>query len=114
MKLNRVIQETLSLLEHQLQKSGMQVKTDLDAELRPVHGNAGKLQQVFLNLFLNARDAMAGGGALEVRTWQEGGARARRSGRYRRTASRPSICTASTIRSSPPRARARAPASGFR
>jgi signal transduction histidine kinase len=75
--LNRVIQETLSLLEHQLQKSGIQVKTDLDPGLRPVHGNAGQLQQVFLNLILNARDAMSAGGALEVRTWSDGsGARA--------------------------------------
>jgi hypothetical protein len=70
--LNRVIQETLSLLEHQLQKSGIQLKIDLEAELPPVHGNAGKLQQVCLNLFLNARDAMAGGGTLEVRTWSQG------------------------------------------
>jgi two-component system, NtrC family, sensor kinase len=69
--LNRVIQETLSLLEHQLQKSGIEVKTDLEPGLPPVHGNAGKLQQVFLNLFLNARDAMAAGGCLEVRSWQE-------------------------------------------
>ena len=75
-KLNRVIQETLSLLEHQLQKTGIQVRTELDPELGPVQGNAGKLQQVFLNLILNARDAMGSGGALEVRTWQEG-ARAR-------------------------------------
>src|SRR5271157_2771334 len=75
--LNRVIQETLSLLEHQLQKSGIQVKTDLDTDLPPVRGNAGQLQQVFLNLFLNARDAMSAGGRLEVRTWAEGsGARA--------------------------------------
>ena len=59
--LNRVIQETLSLLEHQLTKAGIQVKTELDPELPPVHGNAGKLQQVFLNLFLNARDAMGSG-----------------------------------------------------
>jgi len=71
-KLNRVIQETLSLLEHQLQKTGIQVHTELDPELGPVHGNAGKLQQVFLNLILNARDAMRTGGAIEVRTWQEG------------------------------------------
>lgn len=69
--LNRVIQETLSLLEHQLQKSGIQVKTELEPDLGAVHGNAGKLQQVFLNLFLNARDAMPAGGMLEVKTWSE-------------------------------------------
>ncbi len=70
--LNRVIQETLSLLEHQLQKAGIQLKTELEDALPTVQGNAGKLQQVFLNLFLNARDAMTGGGTLEVRTWSEG------------------------------------------
>jgi two-component system NtrC family sensor kinase len=68
----RVIQETLSLLEHQLQKAGIQIKTDFEAGIRPVYGNAGKLQQVFLNLFLNARDAMGGGGTLEVRVSSEG------------------------------------------
>ncbi|HEV3329942.1 MAG TPA: ATP-binding protein [Bryobacteraceae bacterium] len=74
--LNRVIQETLTLLEHQLQKSGIQVTTQLDPGLAPVNGNSGKLQQVLLNLFLNARDAMANGGTLEVRTWSdESGAR---------------------------------------
>ena len=74
--LNRVIQETATLLEHQFQKSGVQVKLDLDPALPTVHGNAGKLQQVFLNLFLNARDAMEGGGRLEVRTApDEAGAR---------------------------------------
>jgi hypothetical protein len=70
--LNRTIQETLSLLEHQLMKSGIQVTSELAPEMHAIHGNAGKLQQVFLNLFLNARDAMPGGGTLEVRTWQEG------------------------------------------
>jgi signal transduction histidine kinase len=72
LNLNRVIQETLTLLEHQLQKAGVQVKTSLEPDLAPVHGNAGKLQQVFLNLFLNARDAMSGSGTLEVRTWSQG------------------------------------------
>jgi hypothetical protein len=71
--LNKVVQETLSLLEHQLQKSGIQIRSELDTGLPPIHGNTGKLQQVFLNLFLNARDAMPGGGTLEVRTWRDGG-----------------------------------------
>ena len=70
--LNRVIQETMSLLEHQLSKAGVQIRTELESNLPAVQGNAGKLQQVFLNLFLNARDAMTGGGTLEVRTWSEG------------------------------------------
>jgi PAS domain S-box-containing protein len=74
--LNKVIQETLSLLEHQLSKAGVQIKAELDPGMRSIHGNAGKLQQVFLNLFLNARDAMDRGGTLEVRTWcEESGAR---------------------------------------
>ncbi|MGA3238882.1 MAG: ATP-binding protein [Bryobacteraceae bacterium] len=70
--LNRIIQETLSLVDHQLQKAGIQIKTEFDSGAPTIHGNAGKLQQVFLNLFLNARDAMPAGGALEVRTWREG------------------------------------------
>ena len=69
--LNRVIQETLSLVEHQVKKAGIEVRTHLDPALGPVHGNAGKLQQVFLNLFLNARDAMETGGVLEVKTSAE-------------------------------------------
>ncbi len=69
--LNRVIRETVNLIEHQLQKSGVRVEADLEEDLLPVKGNAGKLQQVFLNLFLNARDAMEGGGRLSVRTWCE-------------------------------------------
>jgi hypothetical protein len=69
--LNRVLQETLSLIEHQLRKSGIEIHADLEPGLPGVHGNAGKLQQVFLNLFLNARDAMPAGGRLEVRTWSE-------------------------------------------
>jgi two-component system NtrC family sensor kinase len=69
---NKVVQETLSLLEHQFTKAGIQIKTDLDPDAPLVHGNGGKLQQVFLNLFLNARDAMGTGGTLEVRSWAEG------------------------------------------
>jgi hypothetical protein len=65
--LGRVIRETVSLIEHQLQKNGIRVEVSLDEPLPPIRGEAGKLQQVFLNLFLNARDAMDRGGALTVR-----------------------------------------------
>jgi len=71
--LNRVVQDTLNLIEHQLQSSSVEVKLALDPALSAVKGNSGKLQQVFLNLFLNARDAMESGGALAVKTWSEDG-----------------------------------------
>jgi len=70
---SKVIQETLSLVEHQLEKSGVAVKLDAPSTLPPIKGNSGKLQQVFLNLFLNARDAMDAGGTLTVHAWSEGG-----------------------------------------
>jgi two-component system, NtrC family, sensor kinase len=71
--MSKVIQETLSLVDHQLKKSAIQVKLDAPSMLPAVKGNAGKLQQVFLNLFLNARDAMDGGGTLTVHAWTENG-----------------------------------------
>jgi PAS domain S-box-containing protein len=65
---NRVVEETLSLVEHPLKTSQVRIVKQLGATLPAVRGSANKLQQVFLNLFLNARDAMPGGGMLEVRT----------------------------------------------
>ncbi|HUI85345.1 MAG TPA: ATP-binding protein [Candidatus Binatia bacterium] len=66
--LNRVIKDTLTLLEHQFKTGRISVQQDLYPDLPPIHGNIGKLQQVFLNLFLNARDAMPGGGTLSITT----------------------------------------------
>ncbi|MEQ1946013.1 MAG: ATP-binding protein [Bryobacteraceae bacterium] len=70
---NKIITETLTLIEHQLEKAQVQVHLALDSELPRMKGNPGKLQQVFLNLFLNARDAMEGGGTLAVRTGTQDG-----------------------------------------
>jgi two-component system NtrC family sensor kinase len=65
---NRVVEETLSLVAHPLKTSQIRVVKQLGETLPAVRGSANKLQQVFLNLFLNARDAMPSGGMLEVRT----------------------------------------------
>jgi two-component system, NtrC family, sensor kinase len=70
--LNAVIRDTLSLLEHQFKTAQIDVELDLAESLPEIQGNAGKLQQVFLNLLLNARDAMSGGGRLRVATLVNG------------------------------------------
>ena len=66
--LNKIIEETLTLLEHQFKTAQVSLVTAFEADLPLIRGNPGKLQQVFLNLFLNAKDSMAGGGTLRVMT----------------------------------------------
>jgi len=70
--LNQVIRDTLSLLEHQFKTAQIEVDLDLAPELPAIQGNPGKLQQVFLNLLLNAKEAMPGGGTLRVATLVNG------------------------------------------
>ena len=70
--LNHIIEDTLKLLEHQFRTSQVQLETALEHNLPPILGNSGKLQQVFLNLFLNAKDAMAAGGTLRIATQSNG------------------------------------------
>jgi PAS domain S-box-containing protein len=70
--LNQVIRDTLSLLEHQFKTAQIDVELDLVPDLPPIHGNPGKLQQVFLNLLLNAKEAMPGGGNVRVSTMVNG------------------------------------------
>jgi PAS domain S-box-containing protein len=71
--LNKTIKETLALVEHQFKKSKIKVHNEQMPDLPFIFGNAGKLQQVFLNLFLNAKDAMPHGGTLTIRTYNGSG-----------------------------------------
>jgi two-component system, NtrC family, sensor kinase len=66
--INKVISDTLGLLEHQFKTAKIQVHSELTNGISSMKGNAGRLQQVFLNLFLNAKDAMPSGGKLSVAT----------------------------------------------
>jgi len=72
---NRVICDTLSLLEHQFKTAKIRVQDELAPHLPSIQGNAGRLQQVFLNLFLNAKDAMPNGGTLRIVTSNGDGVR---------------------------------------
>jgi PAS domain S-box-containing protein len=71
--LNAVVEETLSLVSHPFKTARVSVIRTLQNGLPPVLGSNNRLQQVFLNLFMNARDAMPNGGMLEVRTMANNG-----------------------------------------
>jgi two-component system, NtrC family, sensor kinase len=67
-QVNKIITDTLALLEHQFKTGKITVQDELADHLPEIQGNPGRLQQVFLNLFLNAKDAMPEGGVLRITT----------------------------------------------
>ncbi len=66
--IHQVLNDTLQLLEPQLRSTRVRLMKDYARDLPPVRGNPIKLQQVFMNLILNARDAMPDGGVLSIGT----------------------------------------------
>lgn len=67
-EINKVLEDTLQLLEPQLRNTQFQISCTYGELLQPAYGSASKLQQVFMNLILNARDAMPTGGRLTINT----------------------------------------------
>ena len=69
--LNAMIERALLLVKHELMGAHVTAETELAADLPPVRLDATKIQQVFVNLFMNAIHAMNQGGTLRVRTCQK-------------------------------------------
>ena len=65
--MNQLVSDTVLLLEHQMRSAGVAVATELTEDLPLVAGNRGKLQQVLVNLVLNAKDALQEKGSGSVR-----------------------------------------------
>jgi PAS domain S-box-containing protein len=72
--LNRVVEETLLLVDKSMMRDGLVLRRHLAANLPPVWGDSNALQQVVLNLVTNARDALDGRGEIVVETAVEGDA----------------------------------------
>jgi PAS domain S-box-containing protein len=66
--LNRVVDDTLLLIDKQIAREGVTVARRLAPELPVVWGDANALQQVVMNLVTNAREALNGGGQITVQT----------------------------------------------
>lgn len=65
---NKVIQETVQFIEHQLKISQLTIDVHLKEDLPVIVGNAGQLQQVFTNLLINAMHASEPDTTLTVTT----------------------------------------------
>ena len=67
-KVNQVLEETLVLVDKKLEQSGVSVTRDYDLDLPAVRARTDQLRQVFLNLVLNAQQAIDGTGEIKVKT----------------------------------------------
>ena len=66
--IHKVLDDTLQLLEPQLRSNQIEIVRAYQEEQPLVFGNSGKLQQIFTNLLLNARDAIPNGGQIKIST----------------------------------------------
>ncbi|HEX4638506.1 MAG TPA: ATP-binding protein [Chthoniobacterales bacterium] len=65
---HEVLEKALTLVGHRLYQKDIKLTRSWNAEADTIHGDADQLEQVFLNFFLNAMDAMKTQGELSVQT----------------------------------------------
>ena len=63
---DKLIDETIQLAKNQIKLSKIKIERILDENLHPIYGDKNLLIQVFLNIFINAIDAMTDGGILSI------------------------------------------------
>src|SRR5574341_865569 len=68
---NGVLAEVVALVERPFARLGIKIEARLDRSLPRIPASADHLQQVFLNLVNNARDAMPSGGTLTLATYRD-------------------------------------------
>lgn len=66
--INKILNETMDFLKVELSKRKIELITRLKGDIPDIDGNKGDLKQAFLNIILNAIDAMPGGGKLTIET----------------------------------------------
>ncbi len=66
-ELHKILEETIQLFERSVNPN-ITVVRKLDSQNAIVSGDEGQIQQAFLNIFINARDAMPGGGTVTIET----------------------------------------------
>jgi two-component system, NtrC family, sensor kinase len=73
--LNGIIQNTITLVAHKLELSGVEVECALEPNLPPITCDASQIRQVVMNLLLNGAEAVQGRGKIVIRTEAGGGGR---------------------------------------
>jgi signal transduction histidine kinase len=68
---NRIIENTLSLIEAESETLHVKVQKEFDSSLPEVRGNESRLMRVFMSLMRNARAAMPEGGIISIHTCSE-------------------------------------------
>jgi two-component system NtrC family sensor kinase len=68
MDIHAILEQAIALVEHQAFYHDIEIRRDFDRSAPLLLMDAGQMQQVFLNLLVNAGEAMASGGCMSIST----------------------------------------------